>query len=326
MSFSTELELIFLKADGLAFQDFFNDLMITAVQGFCPVRQQSDGGNDGFVQSTGTFYQVYSPQTINSSTIYNAAVKVIEDFDKLARNWHYLIKLEKYIFVYNDKLKGADSSIIRRVSQLRDERGIETELLTAGNLEVLFHDLSLPQQERLITKHARGRVSRTALKTVADKISSLLSVSQWKEFEEHLCFYSVPTDNLDALTKMCSTLFFIDLPEKEKEVVTGLAENIMSAVNLFYAEGTIEKNNERAWDNTWKRIDNHPLARHFDAQLSAWHKNVQEAKYNMCHHLNLFALCVRERLIPDFLDYEKYTLMGSSPDAPFETVEFVPQP
>ncbi|MBC3456655.1 hypothetical protein [Pseudomonas mosselii] len=326
MSFSTELELIFHKSDGLAFQDFFNDLMIAAVYDFCPVRQQSDGGNDGFVQSTGTFYQVYSPQAINTSTIYNAAIKVIDDFDKLAKNWHYLIKLEKYIFVYNDKFKGADSSIIRRVLQLRDERGVETEIWTAGKMEVLFHELALPQQDRLITKHARGRVSRTALKTAADKISSTISVSHWNDFEEQLCFYSALTKNLDALSNMCSILFFMDLPEKEKEVVTSLAENIMSVVNLFYSDGTIERNNERVWDNSWKCIDNHPMARDFDAKLRKWHSDVQEAKYNMCKHLNLFASYVRERLIPDFLNYEKYTLLASSSDAPFETFEFVPQP
>lgn len=95
LRYATELELIFYKSDGLSFQYFFNDLMRMKVPGFCPVRQQKDGGNDGFVAATGTYYQVYSPQRIHDLTIKAAALKLIDDFDKLAKKLALLDSAKK---------------------------------------------------------------------------------------------------------------------------------------------------------------------------------------------------------------------------------------
>eukprot|EP01093_Parvamoeba_rugata_P017364 TRINITY_DN6968_c0_g1_i1.p1 TRINITY_DN6968_c0_g1~~TRINITY_DN6968_c0_g1_i1.p1 ORF type:complete len:119 (-),score=12.63 TRINITY_DN6968_c0_g1_i1:24-380(-) len=110
MGYNNELELIFYKLDGLKFQDFFNDLMSFSEPEFKAVKQIRDGGNDGFIESKGHLYQVFSPEGINSESISKGASKIINDFEKVLKNWSKTIKLERYIFVYNDKLKGADLS------------------------------------------------------------------------------------------------------------------------------------------------------------------------------------------------------------------------
>jgi hypothetical protein len=95
------------------------------------VRQKLDGGNDGFVPATGAYYQVYAPESVTSYNINTALSKLIDDFEKLVNKWHYLIKIQKDIFVINDNFKGADKKIIERVYKPGIDHNIKTQVLTA---------------------------------------------------------------------------------------------------------------------------------------------------------------------------------------------------
>lgn len=308
MSYDTELELIFHKLDGLSFQGFFNELMVYDTNGFCPVRQKLDGGNDGFVPATGTFYQVYAPESINTSTINTASSKLIEDFEKLASKWHYTIKIQEYIFVINDKFKGADKKLIERVYGLGIEHNIKTQVLTALNLQSIFYNLPLEKQGRLIARHSSGRPSKSAIKVAAEVVSSKLPIDLWKSIDEQIPFFAVDEAYLNLLSEIRSTLFSIHFSEPEKDITDNLIKSINTLVNHFYADNTTEKNGERTWDNSWKRIYPHPKAREFDAALINWEKDIFFAAEQLCAALNAFTNHVRQYHLPDFLNHRNYTI------------------
>jgi hypothetical protein len=57
-----------LEADGQAFEDLFVRIMSLAVPGFTPIKPHGligDRKNDGYVEATGTYYQVFAPEDLN---------------------------------------------------------------------------------------------------------------------------------------------------------------------------------------------------------------------------------------------------------------------
>lgn len=324
MDYDTELELIFHKLDGLSFQRFFNELMTYGVQGFCPVRQKMDGGNDGFVREAGTFYQVYAPESVNSASTNIAISKLVDDFDKLAENWHYITKLNEYIFVINDKFKGADKKLIERIIKLEADREIKTKILTAINLQDIFYTLPLEKQGRLIAKHSISRANKSAIKIATDIISTQLPIDRWKEIDEQVPFFALKIIDLDLLSNIRSSLFSINFSENEIIVSRELIEGINSFVNLFYSKITTEKNGERTWDNSWKSIWPNPNARFHDEEFRKWQESIFDASYKLCASLNKFANHVRQNHSPDFLDYSNYTIIRLTDALTNEYTEFQP--
>lgn len=324
MNYDTELELIFHKLDGLFFQDFFNELMVYDTQGFCPVRQKLDGGNDGFVPTTGTYYQVYAPESVTSATINTALSKLIDDFEKLVDKWHYLIKIQEYIFVINDKFKGADKKIIERVHKLGIDHNINAKVLTALNLKNTFYNLSFDKQERLIAKYSISKANRSAIRVAADLISSKLPIDLWKSIDEEIPFFALDETYLNLLSEIRSTLFSIKFSSADSNIIDNLIKCIISFVNLFYADNTTEKNGERAWDNSWKKIFPHPKAKEFDAALIKWHKDIFLASEELCAALNAFARLVRQHELPDFLDHRNYTITRLIDSIKNEFIEYQP--
>ncbi|WAG77480.1 hypothetical protein LMK08_19230 [Metapseudomonas furukawaii] len=295
------------------------------VPGFCPVRQQKDGGNDGFVAATGTYYQVYSPQRIHDLTIKAAALKLIDDFDKLAKNWHYLIALKKYVFVLNDKLQGVDADVIRRVKKMEQERGIATELITSGGLEDLFHQLDPVSQERLITRHANGRASLSALKMAAKFLSAELPIAKWEEIDEQVSYECMSVVDLEALSRLVSKLFSMTFLDYESSLINNLVHGLSSLVDIFNAEGTMERNSERGWDNTWKSMYcPHPDAAILNQKFEQWQENVRDCCVKTCKVLNDFASYVRLREIPDYLDYQSYTVTRRLSGSLNEYIRIIP--
>lgn len=324
MDYDTELELIFHKLDGLSFQRFFNELMKYGAHGFCPVRQKLDGGNDGFVRETGTFYQVYAPESVNSASTNIAISKLVDDFDKLAENWHYITKLKKYIFVINEKFKGVDKKLIERIIKLETDRGIKTEILTAIDLQEVFYTLPLETQGRLIAKHSISRASKSAIKIAAEIISTQLPIGRWKSIDEQVPFFAINITDLDLLSNIRSLLFSISFSESEMDLSKELIESINSFVNLFYSNISTEKNGERTWDNSWKQIWPNPNARVHDEALRKWQGNIFDASYKLCATLNKFANHIRQNHLPDFLNHSNYTIVRLTDALTDEYTEYQP--
>src|SRR5258706_3059897 len=89
--------------EGTEFQSFFEEVMKKALPGFRKIRPQGskgDAGNDGYVKGSGTYFQVYAPNTpkVNET---KAAEKLEDDFYKLKDGWDPIAQIKEYNFAYN---------------------------------------------------------------------------------------------------------------------------------------------------------------------------------------------------------------------------------
>lgn len=112
---------------------------------FQPVRAYGNVGdrkNDGFIRSTGTYYQVFAPEDIMKDKTIDYAVKKLEgDFKGLYENWNDTCKIQKYYFVVNDRYLGLPPQIIQKVEEIsNDEKyaDIEIQTFVAKDLEKNF--------------------------------------------------------------------------------------------------------------------------------------------------------------------------------------------
>lgn len=97
--FKLLFKLKIYQSSGSAFQHLFNQIMTFANKNFqaiAPYGNWGDGGNDGWDNIEGHYYQVFAP-TINSSTEHNKICKkATDDFQKLLEKWTDIIESEIY--------------------------------------------------------------------------------------------------------------------------------------------------------------------------------------------------------------------------------------
>ncbi len=126
-----------LEADGQAFEDLFVRIMSLAVPGFKPIRPHGSIGdrkNDGYVEATGTYYQVFAPEDLTKSHA-KATVKLKTDLDGLLKAWP---SVQNFFFVLNDKYKGPYPDAAQHISALRKEyQLVESDIMLAKDLEDL---------------------------------------------------------------------------------------------------------------------------------------------------------------------------------------------
>ncbi len=95
-----EFEILFLRAKGNTFQEFFEKLMGFAYKAdfmACrPWGNRGDRKNDGFLKSERRLFQVYAP---NEMTESKAIKKIQEDFEGALLHWgeHF----DRWVFVHN---------------------------------------------------------------------------------------------------------------------------------------------------------------------------------------------------------------------------------
>lgn len=133
---------------GQQFEDFFVAVMTKNNSNFQPVKAYGNIGdrkNDGFDQTTGTYYQIFSPEDITKSkTISEAANKLENDFIGLFGYWNKICQIKHYYFVINDKYKGIPVPIIEKLSELRTNplyKNINIAIFSAKELESIFDKL-----------------------------------------------------------------------------------------------------------------------------------------------------------------------------------------
>ena len=137
-----------LQYTGQQYEDFFVSVMTKANPNFQPVKAYGNIGdmkNDGFDYTTGTYYQVFSPEDITKdNTIYDAIKKLKTDFIGLYSHWNDLCPIKKFFFVVNDKYKGVPAPIIQMTLELNSDpkyEQIEINTFTAKDLEKVFISL-----------------------------------------------------------------------------------------------------------------------------------------------------------------------------------------
>jgi hypothetical protein len=135
---------ILLKS-GTEFQTFFEDIMEKAFFDFQKIRpygNMGDGGNDGFREKIGVYYQVYAPIDPRIKDA-EAARKIHEDFQKLKIHWSGIAKIKEYNFVLNDKYGGTIQLLEKAKGSLKkDNPDIDFKLFLANDLEKVFFELN----------------------------------------------------------------------------------------------------------------------------------------------------------------------------------------
>lgn len=137
-----------LAYKGQQFEDFFVSVMTKFNPNFQPVKAYGNIGdqkNDGFDQTTGTYYQVFAPEDITKDKTINDGVKKLKnDFEGLYEHWDNICPIKYYFFVTNDKYNGIPAPIIRMAIDLDNNplyKNINIKTFSAKDLENIFDQL-----------------------------------------------------------------------------------------------------------------------------------------------------------------------------------------
>ncbi|MGL4420434.1 MAG: hypothetical protein ACRCZF_07210, partial [Gemmataceae bacterium] len=141
------------KANGTEFQKFF-----ASVQrgihgtGFINVRPDGnlgDGGNDGYIQATGHYYQVYGPVEPEDK-VATAVEKLTADFGKLKKHWDQHSPIRAYSFVFNDKYEGVFTRLAQALQKLANDHKIPCEPYSIAHMEDDFMKLSQDKMQSVL--------------------------------------------------------------------------------------------------------------------------------------------------------------------------------
>lgn len=119
--FSRGFDGVFLRQQGMAFQDFFADVMEASLPGdFERLRAYGNRGDlkcDGRLRSRGIIFQVYAPREMKLAALQR---KIGDDFSGAKRDW----KKERYFETHSDPLFGDEVAAVFRAEyqRLRSER------------------------------------------------------------------------------------------------------------------------------------------------------------------------------------------------------------
>jgi len=144
------------KKSGTEFEAFFTLIMSYAYKDFRQVKPQGrigDRKNDGYIPSTGTYYQVYAPENPSSDkTPAKVVKKAKDDFDGLLKDWSKICEPRKYYFVFNDKYYGSYPEIEETMSEIQRKHDLaKCNVFLAKDLEdVCFSLLDDSQLIRVV--------------------------------------------------------------------------------------------------------------------------------------------------------------------------------
>ena len=127
------------ESSGDAYQCLFEKVMNRRHPGFVPIRPygtEGDRKNDGYIPSTGVFFQVYAPEGPEAQrTPATAAKKAVKDFEGLKKRWNQATSIKEYCFVFNDKYLGSNVLIEDAMTEIRTRYSIQASVMLAKDLE-----------------------------------------------------------------------------------------------------------------------------------------------------------------------------------------------
>lgn len=216
-----------LQYKGQQFEDFFVKIMTKSNIEFQAVKAYGNIGdkkNDGFIRTTGTYFQVFAPEEIyKDKTIYDAANKLENDFIGLVNYWDGICPIKEYFFVINDRYEGIPAPIINKIINLgkKDEYShIKLALFTSKELESVFNKLGEDEVHEII-----GLIPNAMLPTI--------EFEALQETVTYLMNIELPNNGEDNLI----------VPDFEEKIVfNGLSGTINNKlVNGSYQEGLLHK-------------------------------------------------------------------------------------
>lgn len=133
------------SCDGTAFEAFFSQIMMCHNINFRQVKPQGQYGdrkNDGFDSTTGTYYQVYAPENIQTKE-KETIDKLVTDFNGLYSFWQNINPINSFYYVANDKYKGVYASLYEKLQYIRMQYpNITVDTFLSKKLEDTFMNLN----------------------------------------------------------------------------------------------------------------------------------------------------------------------------------------
>lgn len=145
-----------LESEYLSYQKLFEEVMTKLYPNdfvkIEPKGKIGDKKNDGYLRGHGVFFQVYAPKDIeNTSTIINAIKKINNDFNGLLEYWNSIEVVKEYYFVVNDKFRGTNPDIEKKISELQSNyNNISIKVLWSDNFVEYFRQLSLDKKFEIV--------------------------------------------------------------------------------------------------------------------------------------------------------------------------------
>lgn len=164
------------EASGDTFQNLFSRLMELSnpkFQSVVPWGDWGDGGNDGWIQEDGHYFQVYGPKatTKDKDRESVALKKAIDDFDKLPKKW---ANVRRYSFVLNDRFCGIPASLGSAMQKLKTKKSLdETGVKGCRELSDIFMGLSDSERQEIIPGIPSGQPDYIDSRCVGELLSNL---------------------------------------------------------------------------------------------------------------------------------------------------------
>ena len=265
------------KRMGDEFQNFFEEIMSKSNDGFKTVKPWGNVGdkkNDGFIPSTGTYYQVYAPENLVCAT---AIQKLETDLEGTVVHWNEVCPLRKFFYVVNDKYEGSPPDLLKKAIELGTKYGIEVEIMQARDLERIF--LSLDEKMfdvvNFIEVSDRINIDFASLKSLIKYIVNMPysteneELLKPEEFEQKIKFnnlnddvtsilnmYSIYTgeikkyfDNVNKLEEYEVQIRLKEIYEESKKVIPDICEDCASLRFVYVKQMITPKNITFAVEN-----------------------------------------------------------------------------
>ncbi|MCG7978421.1 MAG: hypothetical protein N0E58_09860 [Candidatus Thiodiazotropha endolucinida] len=232
------------EAFGTSFQHLINQLFQYSVvdfQSIQPWGNWGDGGNDGWVEPLGSYYQVYGPIPTSKSSPVDAVKKAVDDFKKLPEKWE---NVNNYYFVYNDRYAGVPAPLAAELQQLKkNHRLSEAKAIVGADLESKFMELDLDTRQIIIGGVPSCEISHVDPRSVGELLSHLADsvdppVSFLSElapdFLEKIKFNGLSQSVSDQLRTYSYQTSTIDEFLDRRDI--GLSQSISKEISSLYEE------------------------------------------------------------------------------------------
>lgn len=168
------------EASGDMFQTLFNrlqELSNPRFQAIAPWGSWGDGGNDGWIEPDGHYFQVYGPKATTSmeDAATTALKKAIDDFNKLPQKWS---AVRRYSFVLNDRYCGIPAPLASSLQRLKIEKSLESSgALGCSELTAVFMGLKESDQQEIIPGIPSGQPEYIDPRCIGELLSNLADKS-----------------------------------------------------------------------------------------------------------------------------------------------------
>lgn len=240
-------ELRVHSSSGDEFQRLFSQVMGYAdprFQSIQPWGAWGDGGNDGWIEEDGHYFQVYGPKPTTSAADSETAAlrKAIDDFDKVPEKWQ---DVKRYSFVMNDRFQGIPAPIASALQGLKSRNNLHSaKAVEMRELLELFMQLTLDRRQDVIggippadSHFIDPRAVSELLSALVDDASARLTFLKDRtapDFEAKLLFNGLTEPISTRLQSLSYQAGIIDEFLDSRDI--GLRQAVAEEIREYYQE------------------------------------------------------------------------------------------